>query len=142
MTVAIRRLVLAFALAFGLAATGVMAAGLDLPIVLSAAHADDGDDDGGHDDDGGRDDDGGGDRQVPKGGVETGIGGAQTGDDDDDDDDGRGDDGQAPRGGVETGAGGTAGDGDPLLPLTMAGGVGLLAAGGALLLRRRLVGGA
>ena len=52
--------------------------------------------------------------------------------------DGDEDSGPAPVGGIETGAGGTAGDGsDLLLPLSLAGGA-ALAAGGAVLIRRRL----
>ncbi|MFI7616016.1 hypothetical protein ACIBP6_32825, partial [Nonomuraea terrae] len=48
-----------------------------------------------------RDDD---DDDAPRGGVDTGAGGTAVLDDDDDD---------APRGGVETGMGGTAGNGSP-----------------------------
>lgn len=110
MAILLRRFLLAFALAIGLASVGVMAAGPTGFLgagPIAVAHADD---DGGDD----RDDDGRGD-------------------------DDRGDDSRQPRGDVDTGAGGTAGDdsggGFPLLPAALSGGV--LLSGAALLVGGR-----
>lgn len=110
-----RRLLAAVLLGCGLT-IGVAAPAMAAPALPAIAAQDD---DGGGDDDGGNggDDDGG-----ARGGVV----------------DDSADDGAVPRGGVETGFGGTADDADVLLPLSVAGGTALAAAGGVLLARRRL----
>jgi hypothetical protein len=103
---ALRRLVVALAIASGLSITAMA---LSAPGAYAAAlvHlADDDDDD------------------RPKGGVDTGLGGVSRDDDDDD----------RPKGGVDTGLGGAevrlsaaAGGGLPVVPLALAGGGVLLA---------------
>ncbi|MQA10238.1 MAG: hypothetical protein GEU98_17140 [Pseudonocardiaceae bacterium] len=77
-----------------------------------------------------QDDDGGGDDDGGNRGDDDGA--ARGGDDD------SADDGAVPRGGVETGFGGTADEAEVLLPLSVVGGTALAAAGGVLLVRRRL----
>ncbi|WP_188189307.1 hypothetical protein [Nonomuraea sp. SYSU D8015] len=129
-----KRILLTIAVALGLSGTGAIfattGASAQTAITPASVHvATDSDDDDDDDDDGG----------APRGGVDTGVGGASRDDDDDDD-------GGAPRGGVDTGMGGTAGSGDaeggsvPVVPLSLAG-AGLLAVG-AYWVRRAFFAGA
>ncbi|SDH93484.1 LPXTG-site transpeptidase (sortase) family protein [Sinosporangium album] len=123
MTLTMRRTMLVLAVVLGFTAQGAaQAAGQTAPPQAAGAAPqadlrDDDDGDGGDNDDdgdddgdrrGGRDDDDEhDDHRVPRGGVDTGAGGASDDDDDDDDDDRR-----VPRGGVDTGAGGMSDDDD------------------------------
>ena len=75
-----------------------------------------------------RDDDGKACEGLP-GGEEAGSGEVPQGED------GRT---EAPRGGVTAGFGGTAGDETPILPIGLVAAGGVLAAGGSVVLRRRL----
>ncbi|MEV4169289.1 hypothetical protein [Nonomuraea sp. NPDC049709] len=129
---ALRRLLLAITITLLPATVGAIltptaaqAAIAPTSIHVTTSADDDDDEDG---DDGGDDGDGDDDGGAPRGGVDTGVGGAASRDDDDDDDgaprggvdtgvggaasrDDDDDDDGAPRGGVDTGMGGTASDG-------------------------------